>query len=73
MDKVVVADGEWAVLQDYKHEAPYGLMRRRSEAVPMLSKDVDPAVVAQRRPPARPSHTARPTVSPTPSPAARVT
>ena len=47
MDRVVVSDDEWAVLQCYKHQAPYRLMRLKSEAVVLLSKDVDTAVVAQ--------------------------
>ena len=47
MDRVVVSDDEWAVLQGYKHQAPYRLMRLKSEAVVLLSKDVDTAVVAQ--------------------------
>lgn len=47
MDRVVVSDDEWAILQGYKHQAPYRLMRLKSEAVVLLSKDVDTAVVAQ--------------------------
>ena len=47
MEAVVVAEHEWSVLQVHKTESPYKLMRRKSEAILMLSEGVGVDVVAR--------------------------
>jgi len=46
MEAVVVEEHEWSALQVHKAESPYKLMRRKSEAILMLSEGVGVDVVA---------------------------
>ena len=47
MDAVMIADDEWSVLQWHKADSPYKkLVRRKSEAILMLSEGVGVDVVA---------------------------
>ena len=46
MDAVVVSGDEWDALQGYKVEASYKLMKRKGEAIILLARHVDAAVVA---------------------------
>ena len=47
MEAVVVAEHEWSILQMHKAKSPYKLMRRKSEAILMLSEGVGVDVVAR--------------------------
>ena len=47
MEAVVVEEHEWSALQVHKTESPYKLMRRKSEAILMLSEGVGVDVVAR--------------------------
>ena len=41
VEAVVVAEHEWSVLQVHKAKSPHKLMRRKSEAILILSEGVD--------------------------------
>ena len=47
MEAVVVAEHEWSILQMHKARSPYKLMRRKSEAILMLSEGIGVDVVAR--------------------------
>ena len=47
MEAVVVAEHEWSILQMHKARAPYKLMRRKSEAILMLSEGIGVNLVAR--------------------------
>ena len=47
MEAVVVEEHEWSALQVHKTKSPYKLMRRKSEAILMLSEGVGVDVVAR--------------------------
>ena len=47
MEAVVVEEHEWSALQVHKAESPYKLMRRKSEAILMLSEGIGVDVVAR--------------------------
>lgn len=53
MESKLLTSEERDLLRDYKDQAPYALMRRKAEALLLLDRDVDPAIVADfvgRRP-----------------------
>ena len=45
MEAVVVEEHEWSALQVHKAKSPYKLMRRKSEAILMLSEGVGVDVI----------------------------
>ena len=47
MGAVVVAEHEWSILQMHKARSPYKLMRRKSEAILMLSEGIGVDLVAR--------------------------
>ena len=47
MEAVVVAEHEWSILQMHKAKSPYKLMRRKSEAILMLSEGIGVDLVAR--------------------------
>ena len=46
-EAVVVAEHEWSILQMHKARSPYKLMRRKSEAILMLSEGIGVDLVAR--------------------------
>lgn len=47
MKTVEISPEEFRILQDYKHEGPHKLMKRKAEAILLLSRKVDIEVVAE--------------------------